>query len=343
MRSNDTVRTASGTTRRRVITILGAAAGLSLSGVSWSRPARAGVNLYTWQGTTLGADSTITLAHTSREGADAVFNMVVAELNRLEAIFSLHRDDSEISRLNRDGRVNRPSADMLALLSEARHYSEISDGAFDITVQPLWNLYADHFSRYPDDEKGPLAAQVTAARALVDYRRIETNPLYVKLDRKGMGITLNSIGQGYITDRVADLLKANGIEHVLVSLGETRALGDHPEGRPWVVGLKDPRNPERIERSIDLVDMAVATSGGYGTVFDRAGRFNHLFDPKTGASADAHIGVSVIAPRATEANGLSTALYVAPVKQAESILKRASKKATAIVTTPDGVTRTLTA
>ena len=89
--------------------------------------------------------------------------------------------------------------------------------------------------------------------------------------------------------------------------------------------------------------MSVATSGGYGTVFDRSGGFHHLFDPKTGRSADAHIGVSVIAPRAAVADGLSTALYVAPAKQSEAILKRAGKGVTALVTAPDGVTRSLTA
>ena len=327
--------------RRRLLQIFGAAGGLSLAGVLAGR-ANAEAQLFTWTGTTLGAESTITLAHTSAEQAQRIIDLSVAEVRRLEAIFSLQRNDSELSRLNRDGKLTRPSNDMLFLLSEATRFGDLSNGAFDVTVQPLWNLYAEHFKRNPADELGPDATAVKNARALVDYRRIEANPLFLILDRRGMGVTLNGIAQGYITDKVSDLLREHGVSNVLVNLGETRALGQHPEGRPWAIGLKDPRQPTKTERMIDLASNSVATSGGYGTQFDKQGRFHHLFDPRSGRSATHHIGVSIVTPRATAADALSTAVYVSAASETQTILRRAGK-ATAYVTYPDGSTRTFSA
>ncbi len=327
--------------RRRVLQIFGAAAGLSLTGVLSGR-AKADAQLFTWTGTTLGAESTITLAHTSAEQAQRIIDLAVAEVRRLEAIFSLQREDSELSRLNRDGKITKPSNDMLFLLSEAQRFGDMSNGAFDVTVQPLWNLYAEHFKKNPGDEMGPDATAVKNARALVDYRRIEANPLFVSLDRRGMGVTLDGIAQGYITDKASDLLREHGVNNVLVNLGEARALGQHPEGRPWAIGLKDPRKPDKVERMVDLANNSLATSGGYGTQFDKEGRFNHLFDPRTGRSATHHIGVSIVTPRATAADALSTAVYVSASSDTQAILKRHGN-ATAYVTYPDGSTKTFTA
>ena len=100
-----------------------------------------------------------------------------------------------------------------------------------------------------------------------------------------MAITLNGIGQGYVTDRVVELLREGGVEHALVDMGETRAIGDHPAGGAWSVGLEDPASPGQVLDRIELIDRAVATSGGYGTQFDPAGRFNHIFDPADGSTS----------------------------------------------------------
>lgn len=327
--------------RRRAITIMGAAAGMPLVGLG-SRAGAATANLYTWEGSALGADASMTLAHPNREGAERIIDLAVAEVRRLEAIFSLHQPDSEIAALNRDGRLSRPSIDMLTLMTESLRFGEISDGAFDVTVQPLWKLYSSHFRANRGDLKGPARADIDDVLKLVNYRRVEVNPLFIRFDRKGMEVTMNGIAQGYITDKVAELLRANGIGNVLVSLGETRALDSHPNGRPWLVALKDPRDSTRTDRTIDLADMSVATSGGYGTEFDTNGRFHHLFNPGMGESAVQHIGVSVITPRATVADALSTAIYVSPTDRADTIARRAGD-VTALITLADGRERVVRA
>jgi thiamine biosynthesis lipoprotein len=327
--------------RRRAITIMGAAAGLPLAGIV-TQSGAAAANLYTWEGSALGAQASMTLAHPSREGAERIIDLAVAEVRRLESIFSLHQEDSELAALNRDGRLSRPSMDMLILMTEAVRFGGISDGAFDVSVQPLWKLYSAHFRGNKGDAKGPAQGKIDDVLKLVDYRRIDVNPLFINLDKKGMEVTLNGIAQGYITDKVSELLRANGVSNVLVSLGETRALDSHPNGRPWLVALKDPSNPNSTDRTIDLTDMSVATSGGYGTEFDTAGRFHHLFNPRMGTSALQHLGVSVITPRATVADALSTAIYVSPTDRADAIARKAGN-VTALLTLIDGRERVIRA
>ena len=127
-----------------------------------------------------------------------------------------------------------------------------------------------------------------------------------------MAVTLNGIAQGYITDRVVGLLRARGMTRVLVDLGEPRALGDHPDGRPWRVGIRRP-GAGRPAMEVDLADLALATSSGAGSPADFAyRRFNHLLDPATGHCADPSRMVTVTAPDATTADALTTALALMP-------------------------------
>jgi FAD:protein FMN transferase len=136
-----------------------------------------------------------------------------------------------------------------------------------------------------------------------------------------MAITLNGIAQGYITDRVIELLREDGIERALVDMGEIRAVGRHPSGAPWSVGLEDPILRGEIAEHLDVEDGAVATSGGYGTLFDPAGRFNHLFDPVSGTTSSRYLAVSVVAPTATVADVLSTAFSLLPLDRVTAIVR----------------------
>jgi thiamine biosynthesis lipoprotein len=136
----------------------------------------------------------------------------------------------------------------------------------------------------------------------------------------GMALTLNGIAQGYITDKVGDLLKARGFVHVLVNLGEQLALGPKWTGDAWIIAIADPAGQGRSITQIPLQCGAVATSGGYGCRFDEAGNFTHILDPRTGAAKCQWASVSVLADRATLADGLSTALAIAPPADARRLL-----------------------
>ncbi|HYD29974.1 MAG TPA: FAD:protein FMN transferase, partial [Azospirillaceae bacterium] len=185
------------------------------------------------------------------------------------------------------------------------------------------------------DANGPPETAVVAARRLVDHRAIRLEPDRIAFARRGMAATLNGIAQGYITDRVAERLRAEGMTQVLVDLGEIRALGRHPDGRAWQVGLEDPRQPGGTALTLQVENRAVATSGGYGTRFDGQGRFSHLFDPVTGRCVSYWLSVTVLAADATTADALSTALSVVPVERAAGIVQR-HRAVTARLTAADG-------
>ena len=157
-----------------------------------------------------------------------------------------------------------------------------------------------------------------------------------------MAITLNSLAQGYITDAIADMLRNEGFESAVVDLGEFCTLGHHPDGRPWRLGIRNGRAADSVDRMVELEDMALAVSGGYGTTFEPSGRFHHIFDPRTGASANGLVDVAVIGPTATAANGLSTAICVAGEAQAPTLLA-AYPRTRAILTRLDGTSVTFTA
>lgn len=301
-------------TRRRFIAVSAGVAGTA----AFAGPA-AGQPLVEWRGVALGATAAIRLAHPDRAEAQALLQHCVAEIARLEKIFSLYRADSQLCRLNAAGRLAPPSLELVEVLAYAREVSAASEGAFDVTVQPLWQLYRDHFAAPDAALQGP---SVDDTLALVDWRRVDVGADAIAFQRPGMAVTLNGIAQGYITDRVAALLRRAGMTSVLMDLGEIRALGNRPDETPWRVGLANPASPDRLGARLDLRDAALATSGGYGTPFETSGRYNHLIDPRSGRAAPLRRSVSVMAENATLADAASTALALLPDDAAQALLRR---------------------
>lgn len=302
---------ASALPRRRVIRLVAAASGLGLAGAIGALHGRSPdpeVSLHEWRGRALGADASLLVGLPDAEQARRLIAQARAEIERLEGIFSLYHPDSALSRLNAVGELRNPPWELVALLDRARQWGELSGGAFDVTIQPLWRLYSAHFSQPGADPLGPPEAAVAAARQLVDYRAMDVSAERIVLARPAMAVTLNGIAQGEITDRVARLLAAEGLEHALIDLGEFRALSSHPAGRPWRVGVEDPRKPGTLLTEVALAGRAIASSATTGTRFDAEGRHHHLFDPRSGRPSRGLLGAGVIARRARDADALSTAL-----------------------------------
>jgi FAD:protein FMN transferase len=329
------------TTRRRFLRVVAAVAGVPpiIAAVRATAPKP---QLHSWRGEVLGAFSELTLWHPDAAFAQRTILRVRHELERFERIFSLYRPDSEISGLNEAGKLLRPSRELRTLVEESQRLGELSGGAFDISVQPLWRLYEAHFWSHTDIQPDIAARARDVAHTVVDFRQIDSSANAIGFARAGMAITLNSLAQGYITDAIADMLRNEGFEKAVVDLGEYRAIGSHPDGRPWRIGIRDAKNVGGIEGMVDLEDMALAVSGGYGTTFEASGRFHHLFDPRTGASANTLIDVAVIGPRATTADGLATAIYVAGESLAPTLLAP-YPQTRAVLTRLDGTSVTCTA
>jgi thiamine biosynthesis lipoprotein len=304
-------------TRRRFVSLFAAAGALSLlpRGLGATEPKTA-----VWEGIALGAQAKLVLQHSDEAAAREAIAAAIAEVARLEAIFSLHQADSALSRLNREGRIDDAAIELRELLAEALAVSQRSDGAFDPTVQPLWRLYADHFANPAASPEGPSLEMIADRLRLVDWRKIAIEGASVAFGAPGMAVTLNGIAQGYITDQVGVLLRKHGFEHVLVNMGEELALGPKWDGSSWTIGLTNPREPSAILTELPLAQGAVATSGGYGYQFDRAGLFTHILDPKTGQPARRWASVTVVADSATLADGLSTALSVVDPEMFPAVL-----------------------
>lgn len=306
-------------TRRRFIRISAAAAGLGL--LSAGRSVRAEVAPTVWRGTMLGAVATLEIHDEDRSRAERLIALACAEARRLEQLFSLYLKDSALVELNRTGILVDPAAEMVDLLSASQHYSRLTGGLFDVTVQPLWELYASHFAQEDADPAGPAAAAIQAALARVGSDRITVGRDRVVMPR-GTTVTLNGIAQGYVTDKVVDLLRAHGVSHSLVDMGEARAIGARPDGQPWEVGIADPDVSGQTKAVLPIVDRAVSTSGNYGFSFDPRAQFNHLFDPRTGGCAHRYRSVTTVSRSATAADALSTAFSFMPEEKIRSLLPR---------------------
>lgn len=298
--------------------MVAAAAGLTVAS-----PALALVSTppFCWSGFALGASAEVTLYHPDPQAAQTLMHGMLQEILRLENIFSLYSPSSALYRLNRAGRLENPPEELVSLLWEAQDYGIRTQGGFDFTIQPLWQVYAKHFST-AGVTSPPSAGAIQQALALVDYRLPDISRKRIILPMEGMQLTLNGIAQGYITDKVSEWLKNRGMENMLVSLGEIRGLGTHPDGSPWHIGIHDPQGKDVLLATLPLKDRAIATSGGYGTPFTDDTAFHHVLHPGSGICPAEYHSLSVAAPTAAMADAFSTGLYVHSLEVVRQILER---------------------
>lgn len=255
----------------------------------------------------MGTNVSITVYHPQADVANAAIDAALAAVQRAEALLSLYRSDSEVSRLNRDKVLPDASPELREVLALARDLSERSNGAFDITIQPLWEVYAAAKARNTLPEPATLKAALTH----VDWRKVHVaSDNTVRLEAPLKGITLNGIAQGYAADVISNALAANGINAALIDAGEINALGTKPRQQAWSVGIKHPREREAMAAVATLEGRCLATSGDYETAFSSDFRHNHLLDPQNGLSPTELASVSVVAPTAMLADGLSTAAFL---------------------------------
>lgn len=277
--------------RRRFITIAAAMGAAMAAG-----PGLAAPQPVTWRGQAMGAEATLILNHPDPPRASTILRRVESELRRLEGIFTLYRAESELSRLNRTGALAAPSPELVEALRLAQQVHAATGGRFDPSVQPLWRAYAT----------GADAAALDAARSLIGFDRVQIGEHRIVLPR-GSELTLNGIAQGFISDRIAAMLRAEGARHTLVNMGEISAIGGRSAREPWRVGLSG-------GGEVELADRALAVTEAAGFSFDAEGRLPHLIDPATGAARAEWRRIAVLAPQAAMADALSTGLSLVPAR-----------------------------
>ncbi len=299
--------------RRR--TLLSASLGLgSLAGLAYvaAQPgAAAGLQPFTGAARAFGTTVNIQVLHHEAASAHAAIAAALLQVKTVDALMSLYQPSSQVFQLNQHGRLDAPDPHFLQVLAFAQQLSRQTAGAFDITVQPLWQI----FSQAQANAALPTPQAIAQAKSLVGWQRLAFDSQQVRLAQPGMAITLNGLAQGYAADLALQTLRDAGMAHALLDTGEFAALGDKAAGQPWVLGIRHPRQADGLAARVALDGRMLATSGDYETLFSPDYTHHHIFDPATGDSPTQLASATVLAPTGMMADGLSTAFLVMPPDQ----------------------------
>jgi thiamine biosynthesis lipoprotein len=252
----------------------------------------------------MGTVVEITTVPANEEAIKEAFDAI----KKVDHLMSTYKPESEVSILNREGE-NRLSPQTTEIIQEAIKFSEMTQGAFDITCRPLIDLW----KRAKKEEKIPTLQEIEETKNLVSYKKIFLEANLVKFQQSEMQIDLGGIAKGWAVDKAIQVLKKSGVRAALVNAGgDLYALGKRGLWKKWEVGIQHPRNQEKILTTLGVSDRGVATSGDYRRYFILEGRrFSHIVDPRTGETVqEVPMSVTVVAPDATTADALATGIFV---------------------------------
>ncbi len=259
-----------------------------------------------WRFGAMGTDNELVLDGTDRAILERAADAAIADVRRIEAKYSRYRNDSVTTRINRaaGGAPVALDHETAALLAYADACHRESEGRFDITsgvLRSVWDF------RAPAPRK-PTAAMLAEAMSRIGWPEVEWNEKSVRLPRAGMELDFGGIGKEYAADRVATLCIEAGAKHGCVNLGgDVRVWGGRPDGDPWRIGVRHPRDEQAAVAGVDLVDGAVATSGDYERYVEIDGRrYCHIIDARSGEPVSAWQSISVVAPLAIVAGSHAT-------------------------------------
>jgi thiamine biosynthesis lipoprotein len=282
----------------------------------------------------MGTAIAVELWSDDRDAGEAAIDAVMAEMHRIDRAMSPHKPDSELSIINRDAaeRAVPLSDEMARLIERAADFSRLSSGAFDITFAAVGQLY-DYRQRVR-----PTEAELEAARAAVGWQWLvlDAQARTVRFARPGMRIDLGGFAKGHAVDNAAIILRRRGIAHAMVSAGgDSRVIGDR-RGRPWTIGIRDPRRSGKVAAMLPLENVSISTSGDYERFFDAEGvRFHHVIDPSTGRSPSCIQSVTILAEDGLTCEALSKIVFVLGVERGMTLIE-AQRGVDAIVVDADG-------
>ena len=262
---------------------------------------------YQQQRDMMGTQISVELWHADTSVAADCSRQVFTEMERINALMSPYLDSSELSFINKNAAIAAVdiSEELARLIEKSLYFSEISQGAFDITYASIGYAYDYRKHQQPSD------ASVTRKLPAIDYHHIELANNKIRFNNNAVRIDLGGIAKGYAVDRAADIIEQCGIGKAMVSAGgDSRILGDRV-GRPWMIGIQHPRDPEGIVLRLALSDSAVSTSGDYERFFiDNGKRVHHIINPSTGRSAVASRSATITGPDAMTTDALSTTVFI---------------------------------
>ena len=246
--------------------------------------------------------------------AEEAINAAFARMEEIERIATIWDSEGEAFKLNQDGYSDTPSDELLELINLSLDYSELTDGSFDITVQPLldlWEYNPDADKQFWELDESTQKAEINKALKLVGPDQIITEDNTIRFKEEGTKITLGGIAKGYAVDEALEVLRDMGIKYALVDAGgDIGTLGSKPDGELWNVALVNPDDTSQSLANFRFSDKSVATSGNYVRYFDPEAKVHHIINPDTGYSATDSISVTIIAESCTQADVLATAVFV---------------------------------
>ncbi|MDO4530879.1 MAG: FAD:protein FMN transferase [Bacillota bacterium] len=262
------------------------------------------------EATTFAMDTIMTFTVIHEDGDEIIID-AEQEIRRLENILSITAENSDVSRLNAAAGKEAVSIekDTQILLEAGKELGDIAKGTFDIAISPVVKAWG--FTE--EAHRVPQQAELDALLELTDPDAVILEEGRAFLQKEGMAVDLGGIAKGYTSDRVAELLKENGVESAIFSLGgNVYGIGKKPDGAQWEVALANPLDANDYCGLIAIENQAVVTSGGYQRYFEEDGKkYHHIIDPATGYPAESGLlSVTIISESGIEADVLSTALYV---------------------------------
>ncbi|MBI5875321.1 MAG: FAD:protein FMN transferase [Deltaproteobacteria bacterium] len=264
--------------------------------------------------TLMGTVVEITIVGKDEARLNAAAGAAFEEIKRLEGLMSHYKEESDVSRVNAAAgkEAAHVSIETFEVIEAALEVSRLTGGTFDATMGALGNVW--HFTK---DDKGeltpPSREQVKKLLPLIDYRQIivDKKNNTARLAKHGMRINLGGIAKGYIVGKAADVLKRHGIKKGIVHAGGDMVVFQEPDDEPWLIGIQNPREKDKIIGTIKAQNTAIATSGDYERFFIKDGaRYHHIMDPSTGFPANKCRGVTIAAKDPMLADALSTAIFV---------------------------------
>lgn len=246
--------------------------------------------------------------------ASQAIDRAFAAISKIDTLMSTSKEESQLVLLNKEGKLQNADPAFIDVIEKSRYYSEVSGGAFDITIQPILDLWKSKFSPGGTYEP-PTPEEINETLKLVNYSEISIENRNITL-KPGMELAVGGVAKGYAVDMAIQSLQADGIENAFVNAGgDGKYIGQKPDGSPWLVGLQNPNKSEQYLTAIKAKDIAVATSGNYERYFNESAKVSHISDPRTGYPSASLISSTVIAKNAIDADSFATAVFVMGEKE----------------------------
>ena len=255
----------------------------------------------------MGSFFAITAFHPSQDEAETAIGLAFDEVDRLSRLLSRHDGATPLAHLNRTGTLTSAPPELVAVVNASRHYHRLTNGAFDVTVQPVVDLFKERFAAGHRPTEGEISDLLP--RVGSEHLRVAGNT--ISFARPRMGITLDGIAPGYIVDRVSTLLSRLGVKNHLINCsGDIRTSGVAEKGAPWTVAIQDPNHQQAYPDVVTMANGAISTSGSYEIYYDQERTFHHIVSPRSGHSPTLATSVTTTASTVMAADALATGLMV---------------------------------